>query len=91
MELNDLRTEIDDIDRELIALLERRMDVAADIAAYKQKNGLAILDGGRETEKLSSIKAQCRAETAELIPSVFRGIMAASRAYQAVCMERSDG
>lgn len=91
MELKEIRAEIDSIDRELVALLERRMDAAALVAAYKKQTGMAIYDPGREAEKLASVAARCRAETAELIPPVFEAIMAASRAYQAAQMERVDG
>lgn len=91
MELKEIRAEIDSIDRELVALLERRMDAAARVAAYKKRTGMAIYDPGREAEKLASVAALCRAETAGLIPPVFEAIMAASRAYQAAQMERTDG
>jgi len=87
MELTELRTEIDVIDRELIALLERRMDVAADIAAYKQARGLPVRDAPRETQKLASVRAQCRPATADAIASVFAAVMAASRGYQEALME----
>ena len=39
-ELENLREKIDAIDKEMIALFEKRMDVVADIAAYKIKNNL---------------------------------------------------
>ena len=35
-ELENLREKIDTIDREMIALFEKRMDVVCDIAKYKQ-------------------------------------------------------
>ena len=91
MELTELRREIDGIDRELTALLERRMDIAADIAAYKRENGLPVLDPPREGEKLASVAAMCRPQTAELISGVFGAVMAASRAYQTALLEAENG
>ena len=91
MDLTELRTEIDAIDRELIALLERRMDVAAGIAAYKQERGLPVLDAAREAQKLDAVRAQCRPETAENIADVFEAVMAASRAHQKRLMEDGHG
>lgn len=91
IELTELRTQIDDIDRRLIALLERRMDVAQGVAAYKLARGLPVLDTGREAQKLKAVRAQCRAETAEGIAEVFRAVMAASRAHQAAYMETEHG
>lgn len=91
MELSELRTQIDDIDRQLAALLERRMDVAAGVAAYKTAHGLPVLDERREKEKIQSVQALCRPETAALIGGVFESVMAASRAYQGQLMERGHG
>ena len=55
MELKELRKEIDSIDRELTALFIKRMGISADIAEYKRKNGLPILDADRERELLDKI------------------------------------
>ena len=52
MELSDYRNQIDHIDKELIRLFAERMDVAAEIAAYKKEHGLAVLDPARERAKL---------------------------------------
>ena len=87
MDLTELRKQIDLIDRELVALLEKRMDVAAGVAAWKKAAGKPILDEGRELEKLQSINALCRPETADLISGLFADLMAASRTYQARIME----
>lgn len=90
-DLTALRKEIDEIDRQLVALLERRMDVAAGVAAYKRENNLPVLDAGREAEKLAAIAGLCRPETAGLILDVFVAIMAASRGYQSALLERENG
>lgn len=90
MELTELRNRIDSIDRELIALLEQRMDVAAGIAAYKKDTGKPILDPARELEKLQAVNNLCRSETADLITGLFAEIMAASRAYQTRQMEAEE-
>ena len=91
MNLPELRTQIDAIDRELIGLLEKRMDIAADIASYKRENGLPVLDAEREAEKLAAVSARCRAETAPHIAGIFRAIMAASRDLQAALTEGRHG
>lgn len=49
-ELDTLRSEIDEIDTQLTALFLRRMDVTARVGAYKQENGLPVLDEAREQE-----------------------------------------
>ena len=82
MDLNDYRKQIDEIDAQLCALFEKRMDVAAGIAEYKRENGLPVLDGGRERKKLKEVMGQVRPEfkgyTAELYSMIFE----LSKCYQ---------
>ena len=56
-ELENPREKIDTIDKEMIALFEKRMDIVADIAAYKIKNNLPILNQNREDIVISKVKA----------------------------------
>ena len=56
-ELENLREKIDARDKEMIALFEKRMDVVADIAAYKIKNNLPVLNQNREDIVISKVKA----------------------------------
>ena len=48
MDLAEARAEIDQIDKEMAQLFCRRMKAVRAVAAYKQKNGLPILDEARE-------------------------------------------
>ena len=91
MDLNALRGQIDAVDRELVALLEKRLDVAAAIADYKNAHGLAVLDPDRESQKLDAVRALCRPDTAELIAGLYGPIMAASRTYETRRMEDAHG
>lgn len=50
--LDEARTTIDDVDRQMAALFARRMEAVADVAAYKAEHGLPILDRAREVEVL---------------------------------------
>ena len=56
-ELENLRERIDTIDKDLIALFEERMNVVNDIAEYKIKNNLPILNQNREDIVISKVKA----------------------------------
>lgn len=56
-ELENLRERIDTIDKELIALFEERMNVVNDIAEYKIKNNLPILNQSREDIVISKVKS----------------------------------
>ena len=53
IELKEARNEINAIDKEMAKLFERRMEVCARVAAYKQSVGLPIRDTERETELIN--------------------------------------
>lgn len=48
MKLNELRNEIDSLNRQLVDLLGKRTEVAREIARIKKQEKLPILDAGRE-------------------------------------------
>ena len=52
MDLSDYRQKLDQIDDQILSLFTERMDIAAEIAAWKRENSLPVLDVKREKEKL---------------------------------------
>ena len=50
MNLNEIRTQIDKMDRELLALFQNRMNLCRDVAAYKKANHLPIFQEEREKQ-----------------------------------------
>ena len=56
MDLNDLRKEIDAVDRQIVELFEKRMEISERIAAYKQKVGMQVRDEEREKEKIRQVQ-----------------------------------
>ena len=88
MELEELRKQIDEIDAELIGLMQRRMDVAAGIAAYKRENGLPVLDASREADKLSDIRTRCRPELGPYVARLYEAVFAVSRDYQQAILDK---
>lgn len=59
-DLSELRQEIDVIDKELLGLFERRMDVAAQVGDYKRAHHLPVLDSGRERQVLENRLARVK-------------------------------
>ncbi len=49
-ELETAREEINDIDRQMAELFEKRMEISAMIGEYKRKNSLPVRDAQRERE-----------------------------------------
>lgn len=82
-ELLKLRNEIDAIDEEIVALFEKRMAVSEDVAEYKRKIGKAVLDSGREAQKIQKVRALAHSEfNAQGVNALFNQIMTISRMRQ---------
>ena len=82
MNLDELRVEIDKIDKGLVDLFVKRMDIAAGIAAYKKENGLPVLDATRERAKINALMELAPEELEEHIHSLYSLIFELSRSYQ---------
>ena len=86
-DLEQLRAELDGIDRELVRLFEERMKIARGVAAYKIANGLPVLDSGREERVLASREALVTDPALSgAVRELFTEIMRLSRAEQARLM-----
>ena len=82
MELNELRLQIDAVDRELVELWGKRMQLSAQIAEYKSKNGMAVLDSAREEALLKKIGELAGEELDEYAQRLYNTILEISREYQ---------
>ena len=91
MELDILRAEIDDVDAEMVRLFEKRMDIAAKIAEYKQKKGCAVKDPEREMRKLDALRNASREDLRDYVAELYLEIFRLSREHQTRLMERCDG
>ena len=83
MDLDQIRKDIDQIDQELVALLEKRMVCVGQIVKYKKQEGLPVLDQGREREVLEKVGSLVTDEQYRMtIQAQFQDIMKHSRIYQ---------
>lgn len=57
MDLQQLRNGIDDIDKEILDLFMKRMELCKGVADYKKEHGLPVFQGGREQQVIDRIKA----------------------------------
>src|SRR4051794_24215006 len=81
--LASLRAEIDQIDRELVGLLNRRAAVASQIGQLKEQQGLEVWSPAREEEVLArALAASCGPLPPETLRLIFRELMSGSRALQ---------
>ena len=90
-ELDGLRGQIDDIDRELLALFRRRMEVTRAVGEYKKAHQLPVLDVDRERQVLE--KKRALAETPEMktaVTTLYETIMGLSRRQQRALVRESE-
>ena len=83
MDLNELRTEIDKIDDELVRLFCNRMNISAQVADYKRENNLPIFHPGRERAILQSVAAKAGPEMENYTRVLYSMLFELSRSYQA--------
>ena len=81
-ELQSLRRDIDAIDRELVELFRRRMNVTARVGAYKRERGIPVLDQERERQVLQNKGELAGEELRPAAVTLFQTIMALSRRQQ---------
>ena len=82
MDLTDYRRQIDDVDARLVDLFAERMRISAGIGAYKKEHGLAVLNAGREQEKLKAVADASPEDLAGYTRELYSLLMELSRAYQ---------
>ena len=92
MDLSVLIGELDEIDRKIVELYEKRMDVCGQVAAYKIETGKRVFDKEREQQKLKAVSELTHNEwNARGIKDLFDQIMASSRKLQYQIMEQKNG
>lgn len=91
MNLDAMREEINQIDREMVGLFRRRMELSKAIGAYKQERRLPVQDPARERELLGRVAEQAGEELSEYAQSVYQTILAVSRSYQNAMSSRRSG
>lgn len=83
MDLLTLRRQIDEIDKQIVDLYEKRMDISRQVAAYKIETGKQVLDRKREAQKLQQVAALTHDTFhAQAVKELFEQIMAMSRKLQ---------
>lgn len=81
--LEEYRREIDLIDKEMIALFERRMDVARKVGEYKKENNMEILNSKREAEVIEkNVNSLKNKDYKDIGREFFENLMKLSRSLQ---------
>lgn len=91
-DLGILRQQLDEIDKEIVELYQRRMNICEDVARYKIANGKMVLDKEREKQKINTLTALAENEFNEKgIQELFEQIMSMSRKLQYRMLAENKG
>ncbi|NCB82133.1 MAG: chorismate mutase [Lactococcus chungangensis] len=83
MNLDDIRSDIDTLDAQLVQLLEARMTLVSQVATFKKMTGGRVLDNSRELVILDRVASQVEnLDYTETVVNTFKDILKNSRAYQ---------
>lgn len=89
LDLNEIRDNIDKIDRQLVELFEERMKLTTEVAEYKIETGKKVLDPVREKAKLEAVRKLVKnPDNVHAIDDLFSQIMANSRKNQYMLLEK---
>ncbi len=87
-DLQELRKDIDQLDRQMVELFEQRMEVCRQVEEYKIQSATKVLDRKREQEKLEAVGALAHNEfNRHGIRELFQQVMAMSRKLQYQLLE----
>lgn len=83
VDLETSRKHIDEIDKQIVDLFEKRMKEANEVALYKQETGKQVFDEEREKSKLAALGNLSHGDfNKRAVRELFSQIMSISRKYQ---------
>lgn len=89
LDLNEIRENIDETDRAIVELFEKRMRLCEEVAEYKIETGKQVLDTTREKQKIEKVTALATGDfNKKSVEELFKQIMAMSRKMQYQILER---
>lgn len=82
LDLNKIRQDINDTDKQIVELFRRRMELSADVAEYKKAHDLPVLDAARERALLARIAEMAGEEYETYALTLYHTLMDVSKSYQ---------
>ncbi|MFI3208716.1 MAG: prephenate dehydratase domain-containing protein [Eubacteriales bacterium] len=91
VKLDELRVQIDDIDRQLVELYEKRMKISEEVGKFKIEAGRPVFDKEREISKLNTVEAMATSSFNQAgVRELFENIMSGSRKLQYRLLSEHD-
>ncbi len=83
LDLLEIREQLDGIDREIVALFEKRMRLSGEVAEFKIETGKPVYDKEREMQKIESVTGMVEdGFMKQAVCELFTQMMTISRHYQ---------
>lgn len=83
VDLQQVRKDLDEVDKQIVELYQKRMSLSTKVAESKIQSNRPVRDLVREQQKLESVKALVKSTgDKENVEELFRMLMSASRKYQ---------
>lgn len=79
-ELEEKRREIDEIDKEIINLIDKRFSIVSEVIKIKKDLGLEIFDSKREEKVLKKVEKNSR--NYKYVKEIFKTMMEESKKFQ---------
>lgn len=73
-EIKGLREQINRVDREIVRLLEERVEVVKEIGRIKRERGFGVSDPDRESEVLDNVSSSTKLDR-KFVRGLFRSII----------------
>lgn len=88
LDLLKIRDEIDEVDKQLVSLLDKRLKLCTDVANFKIETGKKVFDEEREKAKLEKITSMVdEKQSKHWVNEIFKQLMATSRKMQYTLIE----
>lgn len=89
LDLNEIRENIDETDKAIVELFEKRMKLCEEVAEYKIETGKQVLDTTREKQKIEKVTSLATGDfNKKSVEELFKQIMAMSRKMQYQILEK---
>lgn len=90
MDLSQIRTRLDEIDKEIITLFQKRMNLCEEVAHYKIETGKPVFDKERENQKIAAVRNMVSTDfDKQAVEEIFTQLMTISRRYQYQMLEQN--
>ena len=88
MELSEIRPQIDEINRQMLELFEKRMELCKEVALYKQAHDMEVFVPAREAAILQWADEAASPELRAYAAAYFGAVLQLSRDYQNASLGR---